>query len=357
MKSLSKRYVKYYPDSSSFFDDLVKEISKAKKIIYIETYKIDKIIGSRLKDVLIKKVKEGVEVKLLMDHWGSSINEDFFKELESLGGEVRFFRVFKITSNWFSYNNRRDHRKIAVVDNVCFVGSANLASNSLNWREFVVRIKDNSFSDAMRLVFLDNFKIHSFFFHSEKKHLKPIRLGSLEIVRDVPSIRYQKIRNKRLHLIRNAKKSVIIETPYFVPDTKTLIALIRAANRGVNIKIIIPKKSDVRIVDVLAQSLFGELHKRGVELFFFGPGFAHSKVFLVDDEVFSFGSSNFDYRSFKYQYEVSIFGKDEVLEKYVKDHLDASLKKCERFDFDKWKKRHWFMRLLEIILEPFRHLF
>lgn len=357
MKSLCKRCVKYYSSSTLFFDDLVKEIKGAKKSVFLESYKVDGVVGARIKEVLIEKLKEGVEVKLLFDYWGSSVGKSFFKEIELLGGEVRFFRVFKVTSNWFSYNNSRDHRKIAIVDNVCFVGSANLAINSKGWREFIIRIKDVSFSDTMRLVFLDNFKIHSLFFHSKKKHVKKLSCKGLDIIRDVPSFRYQKIRNKRLHLIRNAKRSVVVETPYFVPDTKTLIALIRAADRGVHIKLIIPKKSDVRIVDFLAQSLFGELYRRGVEIFFFSPGFTHSKVLLVDDEVFSFGSSNFDYRSFKYQYEISFFGSDRVIMNYVKTHLEFSLKSCESFDFKKWSRRHWFVRLIEIIVEPFRELF
>lgn len=357
MKHLSKRNVRYYSRPFPFYDDLIKDINKAKRFVFIETYKIGEVVSVRLRDALIKAVKRGVEVKLLLDHWGSLVSDDFFKEVEDLGGEVRFFRVFKVTTNLISYNNRRDHRKIAVVDDVCFIGSANIADYCRNWREFIVRIRDENFASILRSVFLDNFKIHSFFFHSAKRHLKPLRFDSLEVVRDVPSLRYQRIRNKHLHLIRNAKREVVVETPYFVPDTKTLFALIGAAKRGVDVKLIIPKKSDVRLVDVLAQSLFGELHKRGVKIFLFTPGFSHAKVSLVDGKFFSFGSANFDYRSFKYQYEVAVFGDNVVLRDFVKGHLDVSLKNTEEFDFSVWKRRPLYKRVLEIVLEPFRYFF
>lgn len=357
MNHLSRKDVRYYSEPFLFYDDLLEDIKNAKNRIYLETYKLGGAVAVRLREILIAKAREGVDVKLLLDHWGSYVSGEFFRELEDLGGEVRFFRVFKVTTNFFSYNNRRDHRKIVVVDNVCFVGSANIVNYCRDWREFIVRVDSVDLADKMVLVFLDNFKIHSFFFHSAKRHLTPVRFDSLEIVRDVPSFRYQRIRNKHLFYIRRAKREIIIETPYFVPDTKTLIALIRAARRGVDIKLIIPKNSDVRLVDVLAQSLFGELHRRGVKIFLFSPGFSHAKVSLVDGEVFSFGSSNFDYRSFRYQYEINFFGRNGVFSDIVRKHLDESLTKCESFNYDTWKKRSFFYRALEVFLEPFRHFF
>ncbi len=356
MKHLSRRDIKYFSGSVEFFEDLLRVISRAERSIFLETYRLNGSFAVRLKDVLIKKAKEGVVVKLLLDHWGSLIREDFFSELEALGGEVRFFRVFKFTTNVISYNNRRDHRKLVVVDDFCYIGSANLTSHSKDWREFVVRIRDSVFADKMRMIFIDNFKIHDFFFHSPKNHLSPLRFESLEVVRDVPSIRYQKIRNKMLHLIRNAKSRVVIETPYFVPDAKMILGLIRAARRGVDVSIIIPKRSDVRLVDILTQSLLGELHRRGVKIFLFSPGFSHAKVGLFDD-FFYFGSANFDYRSFKYQYELGVFGKNRVLGNVVEDHLRGSFSLSKNFDFARWKRRSLFFRALEVLLEPFRHFF
>ena len=356
MVGLSSRSVKSFCEPPLFFEDLFFVIRNAKKFVYVEFYKVEGVVGVRLRDLLVRKAKEGVVVKVLVDYWGSSIPRNFFDELLDAGGEVRFFRVFMFATNFFSYNNRRNHRKLVVVDDFCFIGSCNVSDHCKSWREFVVRIRDPVFSESMRSVFLTNFRIHSFFFHSAKKHLSPLRFGSFEVVRDVPSLRYQKIRNKHLYLINRAKERVVIETPYFVPDTKTLIALIRAARRGVDVSVIVPERSDVRLVDILTQSLFGVLHKRGVKIFLFGPGFSHAKVFLADD-FFGFGSSNFDYRSFRYQYDLSLFGDDRVLHGLVDAHLRESFKSVEAFDFKKWRGRSLFRRLLEVMLEPFRRFF
>ncbi|MCC7574494.1 hypothetical protein KO361_02790 [Candidatus Woesearchaeota archaeon] len=356
MNHLNKKNTKYYETPEEFYKDLLKDIKKAKKTIYIETHKFGGKIAYELKQALIEKAKRKVDIKILIDHWGLMVPKDYFKELEQLGAEIRYFRVFKITTNLISYNNKRDHRKIALIDNeISYTGSANINDHCKKWREFIVRIRDEGFAQKLKKAFLDNMKLHDFFFHSVKKHIKPIRFQSLEIIRDAPSLRFQKIRNKHLHLIRKAKKEVIIETPYFVPDLKTLIALIQTAKKGVKIKLILPKKSDVKIVDVFAQSMFGKLHERGIKIHLYRPGFTHSKLTLVDDETFSFGSANFDYRSFRDQYELTIFGKNTVLKEYVKKHLEKSLESTEEFNYKEWKKRSLLKRIMEIIIEPFRH--
>lgn len=357
MVVLSKLGVKYFGSAGDFYVDLLRDIGFAKKSIVLESYRFGGGVGLSVISALEGAARRGVHVKLLLDHWGLMLSSSAFNSLFALGVEIRFFRVFKFTSNFFAYNNRRDHRKIVVIDDfISYVGSANINDHSRGWREFVVRFENFVLARKFYSVFLDTFKVYNFFFHSVKRHIAPIKFDSLEIVRDVPSLRFQKIRNKLLHLIRNAKREVIIETPYFVPDFKMLFALLGAARRGVVIKLIIPKKSDVKIVDVFVQSFFGKLHKMGVKIFLFRDGFTHAKLGLVDD-VFFFGSSNFDYRSFRYQYEISLFGKNSVLFGFVRSHLDSSFLGCDEFDYDSWKSRPFHKRVLEVFLRPFRHLF
>lgn len=357
MVGLSRRDVRYFGCANDFYISLFNDLESAKKSVVIESYRFGGDVGLKVISLLEGAARRGVHVKLLLDHWGLMLSSSAFKSLIDLGVEIRFFRVFKFTSNFFAYNNRRDHRKIVVIDDfISYVGSANINDHSRDWREFVVRFENFVLARKFYSVFLDTFKVHNFFFHSVKKHIAPIKFDSLEIVRDVPSLRFQKIRNKLLHLIRNAKREVIIETPYFVPDFKMLFALIGAARRGVVVKLIIPKKSDVKIVDVFVQSFFGKLHRKGVKIFLFRDGFTHAKMGLVDD-VFFFGSSNFDYRSFRYQYEISLFGKNPVLFGFVRSHLDSSFLGCDEFDYDSWKARPLYKRFFEVLLRPFRHLF
>ncbi len=356
MDHITEKNTKYYDKPKHFYVDLLKDISKAKKTIMIEIHRLEGLIALDLRDLLVKKAKEGVKIKILPDYWGLNVAKDYFDELKKLGAEIRLFRAFKITTNLISYNNRRDHRKIVLIDdNLCYLGSANLTDYCRDWREFIVRIDDRQFSEKLKKIFLDNFKLHNFFMHSIKKHISPMKYESLEIVRDVPSMRFQKIRNKHLHLIRKAKREVIIETPYFVPDIKTILALINAAKRGVVIKLILPKESDVKIVDVFTQSLFGKLHDKKIKIYLYSPGFSHSKLSLIDGHIFSFGSSNFDYRSFRYQYELTIFGDNKIFTKYVQKHIQKTLENTKEFEYTKWKARPLYKRILEILIEPFKH--
>ena len=356
MKQLTKENTKYYSEPFKFYEDLIKDIKSAKKNIRIETFRFGEKIAEKIRDELIKRAKRGVEVKLLIDHWGADIGKDFFKELESAGGEVKYFRKLKLTIKLISYNNRRDHRKIAIIDDeITYIGSANITNHCKDWREFILRIKEPRLAEKMIEIFEDNYKIHNFFLHSIKKHIKPIKIDKLEIVRDAPSIRFQRIKNKHIHQIRRAKKEVIIETPYFVPDLKTLIALVQTAKKGIEIKLVIPKESDVRIVDVFAQSLYGKLHKRGIKIYFYTPGFNHSKLSMIDNKIVSFGSSNFDYRSFRDQYEITIFAETPILREYVENHIKKTMQNTQEFKYEEWKKRPLYKRIFAIIIEPFKH--
>ncbi|MFP4568225.1 MAG: phospholipase D-like domain-containing protein [Candidatus Woesearchaeota archaeon] len=356
MNHITKKNTKYYSTPPQFYKDLLRDISKAKESVMIETHKLQGEIAKDIKEELLRATKRGVKVKLLPDHWGSPLPKDFFKELKEHGADIKFFRVFKFTTNIISYNNRRDHRKIIIIDKkITYIGSANLTDYCKTWREFIIRIEDEKLSQKMIEIFEDNFKLHNFFLHSAKRHIKPIKYESLEIVRDVPSLRFQKIRNKHLHLIRRAKKEIIIETPYFVPDLKTILALRHAAKKGVTIKLIMPKESDVKIVDVFTQSLFGQLNKRNIKIYFYSPGFSHAKLSLIDNKLFSFGSANFDYRSFRYQYEITLFGDNPTIKEYVHKHLTETLKNTKEFNHAEWRERPLYKRILEIIIEPFKH--
>jgi cardiolipin synthase A/B len=149
----------------------------------------------------------------------------------------------------------------------------------------------------------------------------------------------------------------MIETPYFLPGSNLRNALADAATRGVKVKIIIPKKSDIHILDVLTGKYLGELAKATVNINFFVPQTLHAKIFMVDRKYFMIGSANFDYRSFRYQHEICLFGEDKSLMRQLVKHFQESLKLSELFNYTNWQRRPLFQRILEALLVPFRHLF
>ena len=125
---------------------------------------------------------------------------------------------------------------------------------------------------------------------------------------------------------------------------------------GVDVKVIMPRHSDVGLIDILRTRYLGVLYKNGIKLMFFGPHNLHAKLILIDKEVYSIGSPNFDYRSFRYQHEIVVVGEEKSVIKQINYHIGETLKSCEEFNYEIWFRRSAFQKFFEWILLPFRHL-
>ncbi len=205
--------------------------------------------------------------------------------------------------------------------------------------------------------FLENNKIYNRYFYDKQAYTKTVHYKGFDIIRDVPSIAWQPVKKKFLDLINAARREITIETPYFLPGSSLRKALIEAAQRGVLVNIHIPKKSDVGVMDLLTSKYLGELAKQGINFFFFLPQNLHAKIFLADRRFFVVGSSNFDYRSFRYQHEVCLAGEHKSLNRQIINHLNETRKHSEPFDYEYWLRRPVIQRFFEWVLVPFRHLF
>ncbi len=350
--------IKLMSEPLVYYSAMLKDISHAKKSIYIEIYRFrNDPIGIRFRDYLIKKCKEGVRVQLLIDSWGAGSTPAFFQGLTLAGGQVVFFKKIRLSWDALTKNHRRDHRKIMVIDDdLTYIGSANIADYSLSWRESVFRIR-GGIAQSFKRVVQENFKIYNKYLYDKQSYTKTIRFNGFEILRDVPSIPYQPVKKKFLELILLAKKEIVIETPYFLPGSNLRKALIAAAQRGVSVFIHIPKKSDVRVMDVLTSKYLGDLAQHGVRVLFYLPQNLHSKLFMVDRRFFVVGSSNFDYRSLRYQHEICLAGEHKSLARQLVNHFTETREDAEAFDFHMWSHRPAFQRFFEWLLVPFRHLF
>lgn len=337
---------------------MLDDISSAEKYIYMETYKFaNDETGWMFRDLLVLKAKQGVKVKLMVDSWGVTYTEAFFTELINNGGEVRFFRKIRLTVDFFTKNHRRNHRKILVIDDhICYIGSANVTGYSLNWRESVLRMT-GGIAEVFRKSFLESYKIYNKYIFNKFSFKKIIHYHDFEIVQDNPSIYRQQIKNKLERIIGKAKKEVLIETPYFLPGYKLRKILARVANKGVNVTVILPQHSDVRAVDLLRNKYMGFYFKNNIRIVFYTPNNLHAKLILVDGEVFGLGSPNFDYRSFRYQHEIMLFGKHKGIVEEIHQHLKNTMQHCLEFDHVAWMRRPKFEKLLGWLLLPFRHLF
>jgi len=349
---------RFYDDPLHMYNAMLDDIEQAEHSILIETFKFgNDPIGIKFRDALTKKAKQGVKIQLMIDSWGAYVSENFFSEMVRYHAEIRLFKKIRLSFDAFTKNHRRNHRKIIIIDDcITYISSANIAAYALNWRESSLRIVGD-----MALLFKESFyasyKIYNKYIYDKLSATKSLLYNGFEIIRDVPSSVLQPTRKKYLELIRNAVHEIIIETPYFLPGSYMRRALMEAAARGVNVRIIMPLHSDVNMVDILRNRYMGELHKNHVETFFYTPRNLHAKVFLVDKTYFIIGSSNFDYRSFRFMHEINLFGKDKKVLNLLDVHIKETISECIPFDYEKWMARSLTQRVFERLLIPFRHLF
>jgi cardiolipin synthase A/B len=337
---------------------MLSDIEQAEKYIFLETYKFgNDEIGHLFREALTLKAKQGIKVKLMVDSWGVSYTESFFSELIAHGGEVRFFRKIKFTFDFFTRNHRRNHRKLLIIDDkTCYIGSANITGYSMDWRESVLKLT-GGIAESFRKSFLESFRIYNKYIFNKFSFKKIIHVHEFEIVQDNPSIYRQQIKNKLERLISKAKQEVLIESPYFLPGFRLRKILTQVAGKGVKITIILPQHSDVRAVDLLRNKYMGYYFKNNIQIVFYTPNNLHAKVLLIDGETFGLGSPNFDYRSFRYQHEIMLFGKHKGIVSEVRNHINQTLENCLEFDHVAWMRRPKFEKMLGWMLLPFRHLF
>lgn len=341
-----------------YLEAMLRDIESAKKSINLEIYRFrNDELGQRFRDALAEKCKQGVKVRLLLDSWGSDLPDSFFHSVTEHGGEVRFFKKIKFFIDFFTKNHRRNHRKLLIVDNhIVYLGSANLTQYSLVWRELMLRIEGPIALDFKKS-FEDSYRVYNNYIYNNLSFKKTIVHGSYEIVQDLPSIYRQALKNRYELLFSKAKREIVIETPYFLPGYKLRLRMAQAAKRGVDVKIIVPLHSDVRLVDFLRGRYMDFYYKNNIKVYYYGPGNLHSKCVLIDNERFAIGSANFDYRSFRYQYEIMLFGTNPEIVSQLKAHVDESMLNCRPFDYDSWLARPLFERIMGVLLTPFRHFF
>jgi len=347
-----------YSEPPRFYEAMLQDILQAERYIYLETYKFgNDDVGLRFREALTDAAKRGVQVKLLLDSWGVSYNETFFSELISNGGEVRFFRKIIYTFDFFTKNHRRNHRKFLLIDDhISYMGSANITGYSLQWRESVIRLT-GGITLMFKRSFLESYRIYRKYIFNKFTYKKSKIIDHFELVEDMPSIYRQRLKTKLERIFSKAKREIIIETPYFLPGFKMRKCLADAANRGVSVKIILPRHSDVRAIDLLSSKYYGFYYSNNISLVFYTINNLHAKLILVDGETFGVGSPNIDYRSFRYQHEVMLFGTYRGIVDEVRRHVNETMQNCLPFDHHSWMRRPRIEKILGWILLPFRHMF
>ncbi|WP_438448409.1 cardiolipin synthase [Gorillibacterium sp. sgz5001074] len=362
--------VEVFHDGKAKFESLFEDIRNAEKEINVQYYIIQRDgLGKRLRDELTRKAKEGVKVRVLYDEIGSRrISRSFFRELLAYGGEAEVFfpSWFRLVN--FRINNR-NHRKLCIIDGkTAYIGGFNVGEEYLGldpkmgyWRDTHLRITGEAVRNIQGRFVLDWKKAaHRKSIHPEEFVFRSdLHTGSstVQIISSGPNSETEHLKNMYLKLITTAKKSIFIQSPYFIPDSSFIDACKIALLSGVDIRIMIPNKPDHPFVYPATLAHAGELLPYGIRVLQYEKGFLHAKTIVVDQEVASVGTANIDTRSFRLNFEANALVYDAEVAKrlhalFLKDSEDCSELTLERYRgrsrMDKFKEA--VSRLLSPIL-------
>ncbi|MGG3803606.1 cardiolipin synthase [Metabacillus fastidiosus] len=338
--------LEFYIDGHSFYNELFRAIKKSKQSVHILFYivKNDEISHEFL-TLLGEKAKQGVEVRLLLDYIGGKEFTD--KEISLLKRKgVHFAYANKPKWPFYFYTlQARNHRKITVIDGeIGFLGGFNIGKEYLGhdpklgfWRDYHLRLTNEGVTDLQQQFSKDWFKATSEDLTSNQTYFPKLLPGKLE--QRFLSTNGSFLKKYFISLIQSAKKEILICTPYFIPGKKIQQELIKAAKRGVNVKVLVPMKADHPLVREASFPYYGPLILAGCEIYRFYHGFYHSKVFVVDDNTCDIGTANFDKRSFYINDEMNCLIYDVDFIQRVKESVYEDFTRSEKLTYEFLKKR------------------
>lgn len=363
----------YFQVGDDMFPVLVRELEQAQHYIYIEYFIInDGVMWRTILDILERKAKEGVDVRLIYDGFGclTTLPNRYDKVLREKGIKCTIFNPFRPLLN--IVQNNRDHRKICVIDGKTgFTGGINLADEYINqkerfghWKDTAVMLKGEAVWN-MTVMFLHMWSVvnnsaepmeHELHM-PHKYHPEAFEDdGFVQPYSDTPLDGEVLGENVYLNIINRAKKYVYICTPYLIIDNEMMTALCLAAKSGVDVRIMTPGVPDKKMVFLLTQSYYEQLLEAGVRIYEYQPGFLHAKSFVCDDEIAVVGTINLDYRSLYLHFECAAFLYENSEIPAVENDFQETLKKCQKITQEDYKKQKSFDKIAGSILRVFAPL-
>ncbi len=353
--------VEVYTDGYSFFPALLSAIHSAKKHIHLVTYIFDDDeLGQLIADALIDKVKEGVKVRVIYDDVGCwRVSDRFFRRMKKEGVNICPFMPVRFPS-MTSKVNYRNHRKICVIDGqVGFIGGMNIALRYVKgekrpWRDTHLKIVGGAVCSLQTAFLTDWYFVNQTMIEEEDLYpypkIKVFNECLVQIVTSDPISQWPELMQGYVRIILEAKKYVYLETPYFLPTEPILFALRTCALAGVDVRVILPRKGDSKLVSWASRSFLDEVLEAGVKIYLYESGFIHSKLLVCDDTLCSCGSANVDFRSFENNFEANAFIYDKETVSKFKQVFDNDMKECKLLPPELFKSRPFLERLWESLL-------
>ncbi|WP_088265245.1 cardiolipin synthase [Bacillus mycoides] len=330
-----------YTYGNDLYDALFTDIKQAKHHVHVLFFivKNDDISRTFLK-LLIDKAKEGIEVRLLLDRFGSHyLSKEAIYSLQKHGVSFSFCHKVKFPFPFFSAN-QRNHRKITVIDGkIGYIGGFNIGEEYLGhnqrlglWRDYHLRLTGEGIQDLQKQF------LHDWLDDTDQNLLDsslyfPMQQPGTILHRFIPTDGAY-LQNTFLHLIESAKKELFIGTPYFIPGKKIMNALLKARKRGVQITILVPQKADHALVREAKFPYCRKLIQAGCDIYAFQQGFFHAKIIIVDDHTCDIGTANFDMRSIYINHEINCLLYDKHFIQEVKRKFEEDLERSLLLSFE-----------------------
>ncbi|MGN0214462.1 MAG: cardiolipin synthase [Muribaculaceae bacterium] len=359
----SSNKVDIFTNGHDKFEALRADLKAATQYINMQYYIFENDhIGNEIRNILIDKAREGVKVRLIYDGVGSfNVDKRFFKAMHDAGIEAYpFMRInfpqFAQRVNW------RNHRKILVIDGECaYIGGMNVADRYIDgckwgtrgvWRDTHLRITGPAVKALQHSFAIDwNFMNKQVLNDPIATDFHQTGNAGIQLVTSGPMSQWNNIALMMLNAISNAKKCVYLQTPYFLPTESLLKALQTSALSGVDVRIMIPQRSDSTMLQLASCSYVSECLKAGIKFYFYNAGMLHAKTLIIDDELSTVGSTNFDFRSFEHNYEGNVFIYDSSTNAQLKQVFNTDMEECSTCSsYQQWMSRPKARRMLESLI-------
>lgn len=355
--------VSIFTDGYEFVSTLLYNIGQAQDHIHLDTYIIeDDPLGNLVADALIDKARQGVEVRLLYDDVGCwRVKDRFFNRMRAAGIQVYAFMPVRFPA-FTGKVNYRNHRKLCVIDGkVGFIGGMNIALRYVKgtarqtWRDTHLCIRGGAVYAIQRAILVDWYFV-SRTLVTDRRYYPPVDKTIdnnclTQIVTSSPVSPWPDIMQGYVRVLLQAHRYVYMESPYFLPTEPVLFAMRTAALSGVDVRLIVPRHGDAKLVEWASRSYLMEVIEAGVKVYLYEPGFNHSKILVSDDNLSSCGSTNIDFRSFENNFEANAFFFNEGMalrlkKVFLTDQAQSTLVD----DVSYFIKRPFLQRLLESLV-------
>lgn len=350
--------VEIFTGGKQKMEALEADLLAAREYIHLQYYIIeDDKIGNRLARILAQKAREGVKVRVIYDHVGSfKLTSTYFKRLRKQGVEA--YPFLKVTfPELANHANWRNHRKVVVIDGETgYIGGMNIADRYVegtkhgSWRDTHLRIRGNAVRALQYSFAVDWYFMRHELLNVPLKGYDPAAPGdAMQIVMSGPTDRWSNIAFIFLRALSSARKCVYVQTPYFLPNDSLLRTLQAVALSGVDVRLMMPRNPDSRLLEFAAHSYIKECLLSGIKVYFYEPGMLHSKVIIIDDDFVTTGSTNFDFRSFEHNFECNALVYGNSFNHRMKAIFLDDQQQCTRIILARWKKRRLWRKAVESV--------